>query len=354
MYDIEFYMKFDKILQKIVTKKITDSSMIVRELEKIRNINPIIYNIETTNACNMRCQMCPRTTKMTRKIENMPKELFDNIINQIKPHNEYLWEKWIHYCENKYNIYENEMNENAFFLYIISKVIQLHGFGDPLLDDNMPYYIDKLSLKEIPSYFSCNPVNINLETIQEMMKNGLGYIKFSIESTDDNISMAIRGNRRNRFEENYKNIYELMEYKYKWGLETQIVITMIDLNRKNQNDDFFKLCEKFQKMNIYIYLKSENSQWVRKINHKNTSIHWNEVCKHPWISMTIKSNGDAVMCMEDYNNEIVLGNIAQNSLKEIWNGENYNKLRKSHIEKMYSKNKCYLECDMKKIKNLLE
>ena len=36
-------------------------------LESFRSREPVVYNIETTNACNMRCAMCPRTTMMTRQ-----------------------------------------------------------------------------------------------------------------------------------------------------------------------------------------------------------------------------------------------------------------------------------------------
>ena len=42
-----------------------------RLLEGVRNRKPVIYNIETTKACNMRCAMCPRTTMMTRPVATM-------------------------------------------------------------------------------------------------------------------------------------------------------------------------------------------------------------------------------------------------------------------------------------------
>ena len=64
--------------------------------------------------------------------------------------------------------------------------------------------------------------------------------------------------------------------------------------------------------------------------------------------MTIKSNGDATMCMEDYNNEIVFGNVLKQSLKEIWDGELYKKFRKDHIE-VRRGIKCNEQCDMKLI-----
>jgi hypothetical protein len=48
------------------------------EFENLRNKTPVVYNIETTNACNMTCKMCPRTTMMTRPIETIDRETFIN------------------------------------------------------------------------------------------------------------------------------------------------------------------------------------------------------------------------------------------------------------------------------------
>ena len=48
------------------------------------------------------------------------------------------------------------------------------------------------------------------------------------------------------------------------------------------------------------------------------SIHWIEFCQFPWSSMTIKSNGESVECVEDFNNEIILGDAKTQSLYDIW------------------------------------
>jgi radical SAM protein with 4Fe4S-binding SPASM domain len=66
------------------------------------------------------------------------------------------------------------------------------------------------------------------------------------------------------------------------------------------------------------------------------------------MTMTIKSNGEVAMCMEDYNNEIILGDISKNSLYDIWNGEKYKQFRDNHFT-MKTKQKCTEECDMKTI-----
>lgn len=346
MLDINFYVKIDKVLKKLETKEIVSKEQLFDELEKIRSAEPVVYNIETTNRCNMRCKMCPRTTMMTRKIEDIDRETFIRVVDQLRPHKAEEWEQWKAYCEAKYGISEDDgPSENHFFLYIIAKVIQLHGYGDPLLDKNMHEYIGILHDRGFYSYFSCNPANINLELTYKMLDAGLDYIKYSIESVDDAVHKTIRGEQSN-FSESYQKIQEVLDYKHKNNLHTTIVITMLDLNRTNQQEDYEKLMAAFEGMDVYIYLKSEDCQWYRKDFHGTKSIHWSEICKHPWMTMTIKSNGEATMCMEDFNNEIILGDVHSQTLKEIWDSEEYRKFRRDHIE-VKRGIKCSEQCDMK-------
>ncbi len=345
MLDINFYMAFHKLTSELDKEKEYSADEMMEMLEAIRSKDPVVYNIETTNRCNMRCKMCPRTTMMTRPNEDISYDTFCNVVNQIRPHTEEEWNRWKKFCEETYGIYENEMSENHFFLYIIPKVIQLHGYGDPLLDKHMAEYVKLLHDKGFYSYFSCNPANINLERTYDMLNSGLDYIKYSIESVNDEEHKKIRGEASN-FSVSYEKIKQVLEYKKEHSLNTTVVITMLDLNRTHQKEDFDKLLAAFKDLDVYIYLKSEDCQWYRKDFHGTKSIHWSEICKHPWMTMTIKSNGEATMCMEDFNNEIVFGDTNKQSLKEIWNSEAYRKFRYQHL---YAKDKikCVGECDMK-------
>ena len=47
-------------------------------------------------------------------------------------------------------------------------------------------------------------------------------------------------------------------------------------------------------------------------------------------------------CDADYKSELSVGNIQKNSLREIWNGEKYSKLRSLHLDS--KRNLCY-PCD---------
>ena len=344
MFDINFYMNVHDIQKKINAGETFSKDELFTKFEKFRSKEPIVYNIETTNACNMRCEMCPRTTMMTRPVKTMKKEIFENIINQLKPFSEPEWKKWEQFCQSAYGIPKDMMSENHFFLNIIPKVIQLHGYGDPLLDKNMAEYVKLLHKKGFFSYFSCNPANIDIKTTQRMFDNNLDYIKYSLESVSDTTHKQIRGKASN-FSESYQKILELLKLKKECGYKTTIIITMLNLNRPNQMEDFKRLKEAFSGKDVYLYLKSEDQQWYRKDYHGTQSIHWSEICKHPWMSMTIKSNGEAAMCMEDFNNEIILGDTTRESLSDIWNGEKYQKFRWDHFN-LTPGIKCMEQCDM--------
>jgi radical SAM protein with 4Fe4S-binding SPASM domain len=365
-------MKSYPIRKRLESGEQIPKQQVLETFEGFKSKHPIIYNIETTNACNMRCKMCPRTTKMDREITFLKQDFYEDVITQIKPHSKELWYKWEKFCTETYGIRPDDRpSENHFFLYIIPKVIQLHGYGDPLLDKNLGNVIKILDDYGFESYFSCNPANINVERTEEMMKAGLDYLKYSFESTDDLKFKDIRGNAAN-FTEAYEKTLEVLSIKEKRGFDTTIIITMIDVGHDvAQQEEFRKLTDVFEKHNVYIYLKSEDQQWYRtdetlkeyledegrdipaqdKEFYGTNSIHWSEFCKHPWMSISVKSDGEVHMCMEDYNNEIFLGDSRKKSLYEIWNGDLYDKFRRDHFE-LRPCIKCIEECDMPKIGEL--
>jgi len=349
MFDINFYMKAYDIQRKINSGVQFQKDELFTQFEGFRSKEPIVYNIETTNACNMRCEMCPRTTMMTRPVKTMKKDTFVKIIEQLKPFSAHAWKKWEQFCQFAYGVSRQDMNENHFFLYIIPKVIQLHGYGDPLLDKNMAEYVKILHERGFFSYFSCNPANIDINTTKKIFENNLDYIKYSLESVSDTTHKKIRG-KASDFSKSYKKILELLEIKKECGYRTKVIITMLNLNRPDQMEDFNQLVEAFSGKDVYLYLKSEDQQWYRKEYHGTASIHWSEICKHPWMSMTIKSNGEAAMCMEDFNNEIILGDALTESLFDIWNGEKYRQFRWDHFN-LTQGIKCLEQCDMHLVGN---
>ena len=353
MYDIKFYEQVHGLKMDLMDGKSFDKRDLFDRLESFRNPDPVVYNIETTSNCNMRCTMCPRTTEMTRPpSETLSDDNFKGVVDQLRPWASEEWGNWENFVEGAYGIKPEDMSENHYFLHVIPKVIQLHGYGAPLLDKQLEDRVSYLTENGFDSYFSCNPSNIGIRGIEvdfEIMERGLTYIKYSVESTDDEVHRAIRGDQSN-FQESYENILRVLEEKEKRGLETTVVITMLDLNRPNQQEDWEKLKEHFKGKDVYIYFKSEDQQWYKEKHggkkHGTKSVHWTESCQFPWSSMTIKSDGKIAMCVEDYNNEIIFGDSRTESLRDIWNGPKYDQFRRDHLLMPDGNMKCTGRCDM--------
>jgi len=352
MIDVKFYMKVHSLKQAILRGELkgADKNRIRERFEEMRSKKPVVYDAETTNACNMKCIMCPRNL-MTRPITLMDMELFKKILDQIEPINEDIWNNWVEFVGKEYGIGQDEKSENHFFLYVIPKVLVLHGYGEPFLDKHMPERIKFLSEKNIPSYFSATPANINIDNAEEIFANGLTYIKFCIESIDDDKQKKIRGPAAD-FTESKKKIFKLLELKKKHNYKTAIIITMTGLDYDWQKEEFEKLKVFFKDEEVYVYFKSQNQKWFQDKDSITKSIHWAEFCQFPWSSMTIKSNGKAVGCIGDYDAELIVGDTKKETLYDIWNGRKYAQLRREQFGTPLDC-KCAKRCDMKMAGDLL-
>lgn len=156
MFDIRFIQDTYSLKKEILAHryKSTDSERLFSLFEEHRCPKPYLFSIETTNVCNMTCVMCPRTTEMDRKIENMDVNTFNIVAEQIFPHESETLADWIKFVEKEIGIRHDDKGENHFYFFISSQAVTIHGFGEPVLDPYIKQRIEALSTKKIPSHFS--------------------------------------------------------------------------------------------------------------------------------------------------------------------------------------------------------
>lgn len=359
MFDISFFKNCHDIKKRIVSGNGgMDREEIYRTFDKFRARQPFVFNVETTNACNMKCAMCPRPNLMTRKVQHMDMGLFEKIIAQARPHSEsYLTDFW-KFVVDEYGIQPQDCTENAFYFYTVSKSLILHGYGDPPLDPQLIERIKICSKYNVPTYFSCVPANIEVDKCIEMMKAGAGHIKFAIDALDDETSKKIRG-ERNNFTDSYRKIMELIAAKKKdSSLKTTIVITMLQMSDTNESAqmqrNFMKL---WADKPVYAYVKSQDNRWYyeEKSALASKAHYETQYCEFPWYSLTVMADGSVVPCTQDYNAEMTFGNARESSLADIWNGPKYEQFRKWHINGDFPQGyKCVGRCDQKLVCDRLQ
>ena len=354
MYDIDFFKNTGNLKNKITKRflKNSDCDNIGVELETLRKKFPYIYNIETTNYCNMKCVMCPRTQFMTRKNIWIDDKLFEKIISNVKTHNQKSLESFWHWVENDYDQKVNEVSENGFYFTVISRHLVLHGFGEPFLDKKLIQRIELCTKKKIPTYFSCTPATMTVEKAEKAMEAGLGVLKFSLDAMDERKIKEIRGKKAD-FVDSIEKILKIIDIKKKKNFKTLLVPCMIDLAvEPNDTDMHKKFLEFWSDKDVFAYIKSQDNRYMYENDKdlKNKSHYSKQYCEYPWLSVSIMADGNVVPCTQISNNELVLGNINKNTLEEIWNGKKYQELRRMHISGKFTKgHKCNEKCDMKKI-----
>jgi radical SAM protein with 4Fe4S-binding SPASM domain len=60
------------------------------------------------------------------------------------------------------------------------------------------------------------------------------------------------------------------------------------------------------------------------------------ICNTPWDVVGIRWNGDVVSCIYDYDNRYVIGNVGEESLWDIWNGDRMQAFRQAQVSHEFS------------------
>lgn len=359
MFDINFFRNSYQLKKKITSGEISleETKNIEKELEKLRKKNPTIFNIETTNYCNMKCVFCARTIYMERKNIWINDELFEKMLDHISVLSDKELNDFWDWLKKDANFDPKEISENGFYFSVVSRCLILHGYGEPFLDKFLIKRLEACKKKGIPTYFSCTPATMTVEKAVKAMEAGLTVLKFSLDAMDDGNIKTIRGQKAN-YEESIKKIHTLLEVKKEKKLKTILVPCMIAINN---NEDSKKMHQNFiefwKNKDVFAYVKSQDNRWLFEQNNKleNKSHYAKQYCEYPWTSCTIMAEGNVVPCTQISNNEIVLGNVNNNSLEEIWNGKEYQQLRNMHISgKFPNGHKCKDRCDQVKLYEYLK
>ncbi len=354
MFDINFYKKSFKIKKDITNGKLSINQFetIERELEYLRKKKPTIFNIETTNYCNMKCVFCARTIYMERKNIWIDDEMFENLLDKVNVHKKETLEDFWKWLENEAKFNPKQTSENGFYFSVVSRCLILHGYGEPFLDKYLIKRLEACKKRNIPTYFSCTPATMTVEKAVKAMESGLTVLKFSLDAMDDESIKSIRGKKAN-YTESIKKILELIKIKKERNFKTILVPCMIKINRDKDSEKMHQRFLDFWKdYDVFAYIKSQDNRWLFEQDKKlqNKSHYAQQYCEFPWTSATVMAEGNVVPCTQISNNEIVLGNVNKSSLEEIWNGKEYEDLRKMHITGKFPKgHKCIEKCDQVKL-----
>ncbi len=252
---------------------------------------PLFIDVEVTNKCNLRCPFCSTTISGNKNKKGfISKKQVEKIID--------------------------EGSDNGLY------GVKFNIRGEPLLHSDISYFVKYAKKKGlIDVYF-----NTNALLLTEKMSNKL------IEAGLDRISISFEGYTKKNYEENrvgsnyekvLNNIEKLRFIKNKLNVKYPIIriqtIKMDNVFSIEKYESFWK--DKVDEVAFLDY---------KDMGIKNKGIISSWGCPQLWQRMSVLWDGTILPCNHDDECLISLGNIDDISIKECWNSNKLEYLRKIH------------------------
>lgn len=263
---------------------------------------PNRVTIELTNRCNISCTFCHRND-FDMKLGNMTDELYKKIID--------------------------EMAENL-------PVAMVPFFrGESLLHPHFIEYIQYAKEKGIgPIQFTSNGLLFNKDMAQKLIEAGVDFASFSLDTIDEKLYSASRrhGNLKKSMENVEAFAVMCKEYREK-GIKTPTIqVSTVDIDEyRSEQKEFIEYWKKYADV-VRVYEEHDNNGRFRnkEVSARLQAVGARKPCRKLYTDMVIYWDGNISLCCYDWNETHSFGNVNNMTMKEIWNSDEMNALRKMH------------------------
>jgi len=301
--------------------------------------------IEPTSRCNELCQQCPRTLLSREDDRDLSFEQFRSIVDQFP---------------------------------VLERVV-LHGLGEPLLNKELPLMIRYLKERGTYVLFNSNGILLNAKRGQALIDAGLDEYRLSMDGSTRETYTHVRG--VDAFDKIWRNIGAFITMQKEQDASRPLVSLWFTAMRENLHElpGLVDLASEHGVREIYmqrlVYFEeglaaSRQSLFRRSTPEELALIHRCELtckkrgirfkaagattplesivrtvgerpwsgCQRPYTLTYITSSGNVLSCCfapfghksaQEYREERVLGNIFEEPLERIWQGERYAAFRRA-------------------------
>lgn len=276
---------------------------------------PIHLDIETTNICNLRCPMCPRTVLLANDefspLGNITKEEYKSMIDEGVKHG--------------------------------LKSIKLNYLGEPMVHPDVVWQVAYAKEKGVVDVMmNSNGTLLSDKMAKDLLEAGLDNLFISFDAVDPaDYEVQRIGTSIGKV---IDNVYNFIKLRNEKKPDCQIRISMVMYKDP-------KWMEQFEAMKVmWKNLVDAIGYGYYVERERNRQGEYPEVpdfhCAQPFQRMFLKYNGNVTICCVDDKDETIVGDWRKDGLYDIWNGEAYKDIRELHGSGCYYKmgmcRKCYL------------
>ncbi len=269
---------------------------------------PLAVGVELTNNCNLKCPECPSGSgQMTRNRGYMDIDLFKRVMKELKP---YLY------------------NTNLYFQ------------GEPMLHPGFFSFLEHSF--DTHTTVSTNGHFLSAENCEKIVKSGLDRLIISLDGIDKGTYSAYRVN--GNFDSVRGGIERIAEARFRNNshlkVEIQFLVNSFNEHQIPQAEEFAKKNKAVLRLkSMQVNNKEDIEKWLpvngrfRRYKLENGEYRINNSfpnrCARLWFNPVITWDGKVIPCCFDKDAEHIMGDLNQDSFREIWNGPKYRIFRKS-------------------------
>lgn len=296
------------IKRAIYRVEVMGARLLLRMLQAIGFFRfPRTVRLESTDICNANCRTCTREM-MTRSMGVMDMELFKKLADECA-----------------------ERGVNS---------LHLHNFGEPLLDKFIIEKIRYATSKGLRTRFFSNLSLLTEESARELVLSGLSRIKISIDGNTKETFDRIR--RGLDFDKVTGNIELLLRTRKALGKNTPEV-GLIYVETEDNKGETAGFLRRWQGCVDSIDVSSYHN-WAGDLDGGKGIKERLLPCLRVWQTFTVLWNGDVSLCCMDYDGKVILGNVRDNTIAEVYKGEALRKIQELHLRGDFGKLPICLNC----------
>lgn len=308
-YLVSYILKLKNMLRKMLPSvfifydflKQKNIEIIVKgKLNSGELLEPKIIHIETTNFCNAECIMCPNKN-IKRQRGYMPWVLFKKIVDE---------------CRQFHN------NRLEFIL---------QKDGEPFLDSMLFERIEYIK-KELPRSivgFNSNAMLLDEANSRRLLNSKIDSVTFCVDGASEKTYEKIRhGLRYSIVKSNLDRFFELKK-------NNKIIVGMqmvVCRDNKHEIGEYERIWSKKADMVVFKSMHNflDMGTSIRTNKNENKQLHF---CVQPFLNFLVFWNGEVGLCCWDYDNMHNLGNIKADNIIELYNNEEFKKIRSAMCNK---------------------
>ena len=251
---------------------------------------PFTVYVEPTNVCNLACDFCPQSLDDYKERagyhQHMPLPLFKRLMDEI-------WAMKV-------------------------KSLKLYFFGEPLMHPEIGEMCRVAALSCDRVELTTNLIPLTPAKAREIIESGIHYIRVSWY-----------GEKEDRVRDNLRYLWEL-----KAGRPLPHIAVKVTKEEDLPNGVFADEL-------IVEQLHTIASDFVHLKSYEENK----KACPYPFYNLVVKSNGDVVPCCVAWDKSLVVGNVKDNTLAELWKSPRLEEIRLAHLKGERSALSACASCD---------